>query len=64
VIVALSGYCQWRLPAPGEEAPRQRFYVRAAAAVWMLWSDADGHKLRSVALVTTEANSNAGAPSF
>lgn len=64
VIVPLSGFYEWRRPGLGEKAPRQPFYFQSAhrsllgvAAIWDLWRDAEGHKLRSVALVTTEANS-------
>ena len=62
-IVAVSGFYEWKRPSLGEKASKQPFYFEAAdhaplavAALWDAWRDVDGSVLRTVALVTTEAN--------
>ena len=62
-IVPISGFYEWYRPPAGEKAAKQPFYFQAAncaplavAALWDVWRGAEGTELRTVALVTTEAN--------
>lgn len=62
-IVPISGFYEWYRPPGEEKAAKRPVYFRAAdgaplavAALWDVWRDARGKELRTVALVTTEAN--------
>ena len=63
IVPIYPGFYEWRRPEPSTKAPRQPFFFQAAdraplgvAALWDVWRDAEGKELRTVALVTTEAN--------
>ena len=62
-LVTVSGFYEWRRPAPGSPFGKQPFYFHRAddeplvfAGLWDLWLDAQGQPLRSCTIITTSAN--------
>ncbi|MGD0808542.1 MAG: SOS response-associated peptidase [Acidimicrobiales bacterium] len=62
-LVPVSGFYEWRRPAPGAPGLKQAFYFRRAdggplvfAGLWDLWIDNEGQALRSCTIITTASN--------
>lgn len=59
-LIVASGFYEWTKTPEGERDPwyitPTRGKVLAMAAVWQDWTEPEGHKIRSCAIVTTGAN--------
>ena len=62
-LLPVSGFYEWRRPAPDNGNVKQPFYFRRPdggllvfAALWDLWLDAEERPLRSCTIITTSAN--------
>ncbi len=62
-LILADGFYEWQRPAEGEKGPKQPYYIKMAdgspyafAGIWESWQDGDGEKVRSCAILTTEAN--------
>ncbi len=62
-LVTVSGFYEWRRPAPGLPSGKQPFYFHRCdrqplvfAGLWDIWHDAEGQPLRSCTILTTAAN--------
>jgi putative SOS response-associated peptidase YedK len=63
-VAPLSGFYEWKRPAPELRARTEPFYFQPAspgsalgvAVLYEVWRDAEGRPLRTVAIITTAAN--------
>ncbi|HXW79947.1 MAG TPA: SOS response-associated peptidase [Acidimicrobiales bacterium] len=64
-LLPVSGFYEWRRPAPGEPGAKQPFYFYRGdgqplvfAGLWDIWYDAEGVAMRTCTIITTTANAN------
>lgn len=62
-LILADGFYEWKRPAEGGKGPKQPYYVKLAdgspyafAGLWESWQAGEGEKVRSCAIITTDAN--------
>ena len=62
-LIPADGFYEWQRPGAGESGPKQPYYLQmsdgssyAFAGLWESWESAEGERIQSTTIITTEAN--------